>query len=350
MARSDLILKLNVRKDERTVSPVETGGHISYLFRTFTGKFRTVLAINLIYAGIFALPLLFSAFILPSIMLNQVMAGKSFIGNFGIGFPNVADSVNVALGDLMRWYRIVIFPCNIFSILLAMVGLSGVFHVSRGLMWDEKVKIRSFFRGIKALWKPFLVTGIVVAAISAAMMYGMGWTMELYLTGVKNPGSWVLFAFLILVGFAMVMYLMMLLPTFACYRFKAKEAMQNALLLNAVTPITSIIVAAFAVGVVLLSLISTFISYLMVAVLLILGFMFIAMMFTGYAQYCFDSFIVPQVDPKNPDKRREVVVKRGGPAGEVQEKNPYAKQQQNKGPQKVAKYRATNGKKHKKKK
>ena len=350
MARSDLILKLNVRKDERTVAPVETGGHISYLFRTFTAKFRTVLAVNLVYAGIFALPLLFSAFILPNIMLGQVMNGKSFIGNFGIGFPNVADSVDAALSDLMRWYRILIFPCNIGSILLAFVGLSGVFHVSRGLMWDEKVKIKSFFRGIKALWKPFLVTGVVVAGIAAAMMYGMGWTMELHLTGADTAGSWVVFALLLLVGFATVLYLSMLLPTFACYRFKAKEAMQNALLLNCIAPITSIIVCAFAVGLVLLSLIGSFMSYLMVALLLVLGFMFIAMMFTGYAQYCFDSFIVPQVDPKNPDKRRDVVVKKGGAAGEVQERNPYAREQNKKGPQKVGQYRATNGKKHKKKK
>ena len=350
MARSDLILKLNVRKDERTVTPVETGGHISYLFRTFTGKFRQVVLVNLVYAAIFALPLLFSAFVLPNVMLNMVMTGKSFIGNFGIGFPNIADSIDAALSDLMRWYRILIFPCNIFSILLAFVGMSGLFHVARGLMWDEKVKLRSFFRGIKALWKPFFVTGVVVAGIAAAMMYGMGWVMEMKLTGVNNPGSWVLFALLALVGLVTVMYLMMLLPTFACYRFKAGEAMKNALLLNAITPITSIIVAVFAIGLVLLSLISPFISYLMVALLLVFGFMFFAMMFTGYAQYCFDSFIVPQVDPRNPDKRRDVVVKKGGPAGEVQERNPYAKQQQNKGPQKVGQYKANNGKKHKKKK
>lgn len=347
MARTDLILKLNVRKDERTVTPVETGGHISYLFRTFSGKFRNVALTNLVYAAIFALPLLFSAFILPNIMLGQVMNGRSFIGNFGIGFPNVADDVNAALGELMRWYRILIFPCNIGSIFLAVFGLSGVFHVSRGLMWDEKVKMRSFFRGIKALWKQFLWLAAVTAGVAAAMMYGMGWHMELYLTGAANAGSWILFFVLVLVGFVYVMHLGMLMPIVACYRFKAKEAIENAFLLNAISPITAFIVSAFVVGIVLLSLMSPFVAYLLVAFLLTMGFMFFSMTYTGYAQYCFDSFIVPQVDPKNPDKRREVVVQKRG--GEVQEKNPYAKQQQ-KAPQKYGQYKATNGKKRKKKK
>ncbi len=349
MARSDLILKLSVRKDERTVTPVETGGRISYFFRTFTGKFRDVFRTNLVYAAIFALPLLFSAFVLPNLMLSIVMNGKSFIGNFGIGFPNIADDLNAALHELMRWYRILIFPCNIFSIFVAFVGLSGVFHVARGLMWDEKVKMRSFFRGIKALWKPFLAVGAIVAAVSAGLMYGIGWHMELYLTGAANAGSWIVFVLLILAGFAMVIYLGMLLPTFACYRFRFGEALKNACLLNCIAPVTSVIVSLFGVGVLLLSLLGTFVSYLMVALLLVCGFMFLAMLYTGYAQYCFDSFIVPQVDPKNPDKRRDVVVQKRRGGEEVQERNPYAKQQ-NKAPQKYGQYKSSGGKKHKKKK
>ena len=349
MARSDLILKLSVRKDERTVSPVETGGHISYFFRTFTGKFRDVLRTNLVYAGIFALPLLFSAFVLPGIMLSHVMNAKSFIGNFGIGFPNVADDVNLALGELMRWYRILIFPCNIFSIFLAFVGLSGVFHVSRGLLWDEKVKMRSFFRGIKMLWKPFMLTGALVAAVSAGIMYGIGWHMELYLTGAANAGSWIVFFLLILVAFAMVLHLGTLLPTFACYRFSFLEANKNAALLNCISPVTSFIVSVFGVGLVLLSLIGSFAAYLILALMVVLGFMFLSMMYTCYGQFCFDNYIVPQVDPRNPDKRRDVVVKRRAGSDEVKERNPYAKSQP-KAPQKYGQYRASNGKKKKRKK
>lgn len=347
MARTDLILKLNVRKDERTVTPVETGGHISYFFRTFTAKFKQVTVINLIYAGIFALPLLFVAFILPNIMLSQVMSGKSFIGNFCIGFPNVADDMTAALHELMRWYRMLIFPCAIFAVFVAFVGLSGVFHVARGLMWDEKVKVRSFFRGIKTLWRPFMAIGAVVAAVAAAMMYGMGWHMELYLTGQANAGSWVVFLLLVLVGFVGLIYLCMLLPTLACYRFKSREALQNAGLLNLIAPVTSIFVCAFAVGLVLLSLVGTLFSYIILALLLVCGFMFIAMMFTGYAQFCFDSYIVPQLDPKDPTKRREVVVKKRG-EGVVQERNPYAKKQQQ-APQKYGQYKANNKKRKKRK-
>lgn len=307
MARADRIVKLNVRLDERTVAPVETGGHISYFFRTFSAKFRDALLTNLVYSLIFALPLLFSVFVLPTLALNYVMDGKSFIGNLGIGFPNVADNLNEQLHYLMWIYRILIFPCNIFSIFLAFIGASGLFHVSRGLMWGEKVKLKSFFRGIKQLWKPFMLTGAAVAALSAALMYGLGWQIEGLLTGTDTAGGWVLFAVLLLVGLAAVMYLIFLLPTFACYRFSLKESLQNAGLLVSVVFVPTLIVAIIVIGLPMLGLIGNVMSYLVGILMFSLGFMFFSMMITTYAQYIFDTFIVPQVDPKNPGKRRDII-------------------------------------------
>ena len=350
MARADMILKLNVRKDERTVAPVETGGHISYFFRTFTQNFRMVALTNIIYAAIFALPLLFSAFVLPTLATNYVMKGKSFVGNFGIGFPNVTDSLSDALHQMMMSRYVVVFPCLIFSIFVAFVGLSGVFHVARGLCWGEKVIVKSFFRGIKHLWKPFMATGAVVAAISAGLLYGIGWCLEQNLLGQANAGSWILFSVLILVGLAMVMYLMFLLPTFACYRFKAKKALQNAGLFVCLLPLPTIMVAIIATGIMMIMAAGAPLTYIILVLLFGMGFMFYAMMFTVFAQYAFDGFIVPQVDPKNPDKRRAVTVQtqRGKDVTPKGQQRDGGKQQPKK-PVNYGQYKATNYKKKRKK-
>ncbi len=360
MARADLILKLNVRKDERTVAPVETGGHIRYFFSTFTGNFRTVLLVNVIYALIFALPLLFSAFVLPTLATNYVMNGKSFVGNFGIGFPNVTDNLNEALHTMMLARYAVVYPCIIFSIFVAFVGLSGVFHVSRGLLWGEKVIIKSFFRGIKHLWKPFMITGAGVAALSAGLLYGIGWCLEQNLLGQATAGSWILFVALILVGLLAVMYLFFLLPTFSCYRFSFKESLQNAGLFVCLLPLPTLIVSIIAIGLMMLTAINAMMGYIFVALLFTVGFMFYAMMITTFGQYAFDGFIVPQVDPKNPLGRRPVTVQTAvkgkdvTPKGQGQVKGQPAKggytdKQQPKKPVNYGQYKPTNYKKKKRK-
>lgn len=347
MSKVDLILKLNVRKDERTVEPVETGGRISYLFRTLSLQFKRIFLTNLVYVGIFALPLLFSAFVLPIILQNVVMNGKSFIGNFGIGFPNIADSLPDALALLAYYHRIILYPCLIFSVFVAFVGLSGVFYVARGIMWGETVSMRSFFRGIKKFWSRFMATGAVVSGVVAGMLYGMGWHLALMRAGAATAGSWVVFFALILVGFAVLMYVGLLLPTFVCYRFTPRQAMQNALYLNLVSILPSIIVSIFAVGIMLLNLVGTFVNYLMVAFMAIMGFMFYALLYTDYAHFNFDAYIVPQVDPKNPEGRREVsITKAGRNKGAAQSNNPYARPEQTKrkAPPKYGRYRAQNKK------
>ena len=308
MSRADIILKLKVGKDKRTVAPVETGGHISYFFRTFTGKLKDMLKFSLLYSAIFALPLLFSAFGLPILLNKLVFTGKSFIGNIGIGFPGVADNLNDALATLYYDYRIILFPAMIGSIFIAFIGLSGVFHCARGLMWGETVKTKSFFRGIKKLWKPFMLTGFIVSVLSAGIIYGIGWHFELLTTTGANAGSWIVFILALLVLVFMVSILIVLLPTFACYDFTFGEALSNAFKFFCIMPIPNLIIALFSCGIIALSIIGDVMAVLIGGLLLVLGFMFYASMWTTYGQYLFDSFIVPQVDSEG--NRKADVVKR----------------------------------------
>ena len=340
LSRADLIVKLHVRKDERTVEPVETGGRVRYLFNRLVQNLKLITPVNLIYSLIFGLPLLFSAFILPQLALNYAMAGKSFIGNFGIGFPGVSDNLNDSLHYLMWIYRILIFPCLILSIFIAFVGLSGVFHVSRGIMWQEKVKVKSFFRGIKQLWKPFMIIGAIVAAAAAGIMYGMGWHVELMLTGAANAGSWILFILLAIIAFGGVIYLGFLLPTVACYRFNAKESLENAGILIGIMPLPSIITACFAVGILFIPMANMMLSFVFMTIFMLFGFVFYGMLFTNYSQYCFDAYILPQVDPHNPGRRRDVVIKKSkdGPAVRDTRAGASAKGSKSAAPKRAADY------------
>lgn len=330
MSRADLILKLAVRKDKRTVPPVETGGHISYFFRTFSVKMKDVLKFNLLYIAIFCLPLIFSAIVLPLLVNNYVFAGKSYIGNFGIGFPNVADSLSDSIKYFYEINRFLVYPCVLLSFFIAFFGLSALFHVSRGLMWNEKVKTKSFFNGIRKLWKPFLITSAIATALMACVLYGIGWHLELMELGTANAGSWIVFILLILVGIFAVSLLTTLLPTFACYDFSFGDAFKNSVLLFCISPMPTLIISCLTLGIIIIGGSSGMFGYLLGAFALFFGIIFFTMMWTTYGQYLFDAFICPQLDENG--NKKEVVIKkrtRKGDESVVKPSNPANKKKKN---------------------
>lgn len=307
MSRADLILNLTVGKDKRTVEPVETGGRISYFFKRFNANIKNIFWTNLIYTGIFALPLIFSLFILPNLVHNYVYSGRHFIGNFGFGFPGVADSYTEAVLYQQYVNRIFLFPCIIGSVFIAFVGLSGVFHCSRGYMWGEKVNIKSFFRGIKKMWKPFMLIGAIFCVVLAGCLYGFEWHHTLLELSEAYWASYLVAAVVGIVGALAIMFVLVLLPSIACYDFKLRDHLKNALFLNIIMFVPSVFMLGITVGLCMLSEVSLF-SFLIPVLLALLGFFFLAMMWTGYAQYLFDNFICTQVDANG--NRIEVAIKK----------------------------------------
>lgn len=332
MSRADLILKLTVGKDKCTVPHAEKEGNIRYFFRKYGENMKRVLLYNIIYTAIFALPLIFSLFVLPVLVNSYVYQNRSFIGNFGIGFPNVADSLFEAIAYEHYVNRILVYPCIILSVFIAFIGLSGVFHCSRGMMWGEKVKLKSFFRGIKALWKPFIVVGLVFSAVLAADLYGFGWHSQLLSTTGATAGSYILCVVLGLVTAFTVAVMSILLPSFACYNFKFFEHVKNAVLLFCVMTVPALFVAALSSVIFIIILAGSFASYIVLALLIAGGFFFISMMLTTFGQYLFENFIIPQVDKEG--KRIEVKVKTRSTKELAQQytgKKVKGKKQQNKG-------------------
>jgi hypothetical protein len=125
-------------------------------------------------------------------------------------------------------------------------------------------------------------------------MYGMLWHFEAVALGAGTALGWVLFSFLVLIGALIVAVLVFLLPTFACYRFSYLESVKNALILTLTLLPTTFFIMAFSAGIVLLALVGNILSVLVGLVMLTVGFLFFGCMWTGYGQYAFDAFIVPQ--------------------------------------------------------
>jgi len=294
--RANLLLKLSVEQDQRTVQPVETGGHISYLFKTFFASIKDVSITNLLCTGIFSLPLIFLCFFFPDLIDNWTLGTHNFIGNFGIGYPGYADNLASAISEKFIFMRTWFAPFLAPAIILFFIGLAGLFHCARGLMWGEKVKpAKSFFRGIKRLWKPFLITGVIVAGITEAVVYASLWHIELMELSQATAGSWIVFILMLLIAFIVICLLIFLLPTFACYRFSYVESVKNACILCITMIPTTLFMAILSIGIVLLSMIATFVAFIVMALFMWLGFYLYASAWTDYAQYTFDNFIVPQV-------------------------------------------------------
>ncbi len=299
MSKVNLLLKMAVMKDERTTKGEVEQHSIKHLTKIFSDNTGKMLRLNLLYMVLFALPLLFAVFIWPILAKSNVMTNEAynFIGHIGIGYPGYVTGESEGLAVLFAHYRKMYFPVIIPCIILAFTGLSGLFHCMRGYMWGEKVKTaKSFFRGVKKLWLPFMITGIVFSGIITAILYGSMWHIELMKLGVANPGSWVLFIFLIIVGVVSVSVLVYLLPLFACYRYKAKDAVKNAVILDATMWFTGIFTVAFSAGVFLLSMAGTGVSIIMCIVAAMFGFVFISGLWTSSAQKAFGNFIVPQYE------------------------------------------------------
>ncbi|MBQ7712970.1 MAG: hypothetical protein IJT69_04045 [Clostridia bacterium] len=314
MSRVDLLMKLTVDRDRRTNTGEVEQHSVKHAFGVFSDNLRRLLAMNLVYAFIFALPFLFCVFVWPMLAKNYFFGNGNynFIGQVGIGYPGVVNTMSEGYKVLFEHYFHVYIPVLSASIVPMVFGLSGVFHCMRGYMWGENVRpIRSFFRGIKRLWLPFLVTALVFGAFMCGVLYGGYWHISLLKAGAATAGSWVLFIFLILLTWFAVAILFYLLPTFACYRFKMRDALKNSVLLVLVCWFSALFTAAISIGIFLLGQVGSILNYLIALFFLALGFAFLAGIWMSSAQKAFGNYIKPQFEGAVPGGAKAAPARKG---------------------------------------
>ena len=296
MSRVDLLMKLTVEKDQRTNTGEVEQHSVKHATSVISDNLRRMFLMNIVYAGIFALPFLFCVFVWPMLAENYYFsnADYNFIGHIGIGYPGVVTTMAEGYKVLFEHYFKLYIPVLSASIVPMVFGLSGLFHCLRGYMWGENVRpVKSFFRGIKKLWKTFLIVAIAFGLFMCGVLYGAAWHVGLLKTDGATGGSWTLFIFLILFTWVAVTLLEILLPMFACYRFKLKDALKNTSILALIVWPTALFTSAFTMGVFLLSLLNTAFAFIIGVLLLLIGFTFLGSIWMSSAQKTFGNFIRP---------------------------------------------------------
>ena len=314
MSRVDLLMNLTVDRDRRTNTGEVEQHSVKHAFSVFSENLRKMLGMNLVYAFIFALPFLFCVFIWPMLAKNYFFGNGhyNFIGQVGIGYPGTVNTMAEGYKVLFEHYFRLYIPVLSASVVPMVFGLSGVFHCMRGYMWGENVRpLKSFFRGIKRLWKPFLATALVFGALMCGVLYGGYWHISLLKAGAATAGSWVLFIFLILLTWFAVAVLFYLLPIFACYRFKMKDALKNSVLFVLISWVAAFFTAALTIGIFLLAEVGTILNYLIALFFLALGFVMVAGVWTSSAQKAFGNYIKPQFEGAVPGGGKVSPTRRG---------------------------------------
>jgi len=314
MSRVDLLMKLTVDRDRRTNTGEVEQHSVKHAMGVFSDNIRKMLLMNLVYCVIFALPFLFCVFIWPMLAKSYYFGNGNFnfIGQVGIGYPGVVNTMAEGYKVLFEHYFRLYIPVLSASIVPMVFGLSGMFHCMRGYMWGENVRpIKSFFRGIKRLWLPFLVTALVFGAFMCGVLYGAYWHISLLKAGAATAGSWVLFIALILLTWFAVAVLVYLLPTFACYRLKLVDSVKNSCLFVLILWVSALFTAAFSIGVFLLGQLGTILNYLIALFFLGLGFAFLSGIWTSTAQKAFGNYIRPQFEGAVPGGAKTAPARRG---------------------------------------
>ena len=314
MSRVDLLLKLTVDRDRRTNKGEVEQHSLKHAFSVFSENLSKMLLMNLLYAFIFALPFIFCVFVWPMLAKNYFFAAGdyNFIGQVGIGYPGSVNTMAEGYKILFEHYFHVYIPVLSASIVPMVFGLSGLFHCMRGYMWGENVRpVKSFFRGIKRLWKPFLIVAFVFGAFMCGVLYGSYWYISLAKTGAASGGALVLFIFLILFTVAAVAILYLLLPMFACYRFSLKDSLKNSAILALILWPGALVASVFSIGLFMLSAAGSVLNFITGIVFLGLGFTFLAGVWTSCAQKAFGNYILPQFESGQFGGKQKMEARRG---------------------------------------
>ena len=156
MSKVDLLLKLSVDRDRRTNSGEVEQHSLKHAVNVISENITKMLLMNVVYALIFALPFLFCVFVWPSLIKNAVFANNyNFIGQLGIGYPGIVDTMTAGYEKLYAYYFKIYIPVLSASIVPMVFGLSGLFHCMRGYMWGENVRpLKSFSAGSRDCGSP----------------------------------------------------------------------------------------------------------------------------------------------------------------------------------------------------
>jgi hypothetical protein len=329
MSKAHMLLKLSVDKDLRTVDKIKIEkGRISYFFTKVKENLSELFKVELLLL-VFALPLIAVLGFYILYKKPEALSDFTFANFMGIGYTDAVNTEAEGIAAIYSVFReMLLWMVPAFTIFG--FGAAGAFYCSRGYMWSEPVVVRkAFFRGIKKLWKYY----VPIFAVIGALVTGLGTAI---LTGLEDvilgtAGFWSYFMLIggIVIGVIGIMYLIMLLPMFACYKFKLGEYLKNAVLLNMLMLPPTLILAAVTVAPFVLFR-NGFAANIFYVVFAIIGIVFIIMMWTAYAQNVYEVMIEGMYQARiesEKKKKAEAKAEKSEKLGGQQAKKPQQKQQ-----------------------
>ncbi len=255
--------------------------------------------ISSIYFALFLVPLLVLIFYgLPQMLGIAIGSSFNFMGNLGVGYPGVVDSISQAIVARLGVYQY--FFIFVFAgAVVASIGMAGLATVAKKVMFNEKVETVSkkkskdgkahsvaevFFKGVwQHGWK-YLLAVTLGGAILLAMVSALVFQLKCSALGTSGPASICAVVFTWLFGAPLLMIPYATMTIIPSYKMNFVRTLSTALVLSVNKFPKYFIVGALSFVPFGIMFVSSMLSYILIAVVIVFGFSLIAMMWTGLGQ------------------------------------------------------------------
>ena len=302
--KKDLLNKLTVDEynHEYLMKNYQEGGRFKLFSNVFFGKMSNMSKANW-WMILFALPAL-AAIIYIAYRAANYSSYVPFGSNYGLGYPVINDNEAVYADLIFKnnmFRALLLIPC----IVIGFVGLAGLFNVVKYESLGFTVKVgKEFFKGVKNNFTIYMWVGLVLA-----LLY---FSLDLSLNFYGNPElglAWkivTIAANIIVMAFALVMSFFILTQA-ALYNMPVGKMIKNAFWLTVSFVIQNLIMLVFSlVPVALLFLCgsSSLLDIIIFMVLAMVGFSYIACVWTIYSHYVYGMLFTAVIDQNNGGKKK----------------------------------------------
>lgn len=268
----------------------------------FKGRFWKLVILNLMLLVGF-LPFLFVLFN-KSYLISYFSSLLPISGSAFVGYPYIPDLYAVAFVNIIRLEAqgyAVLIPCLMF----AGVVMSGVFYIARNLAWNEGVFMANdFWKGLKSNILHFLlITFLMGIILFSSSMSNLVLEKSSVLTPdqfIANPTVNAIIRGLniVLTVFATIMALFAFTVT-VNYKVKFHHLIKNSFILAlGLLPQNLFFLALGALPFIFIAIfgLNSFLSPLMLIIIMLFGFSLMALVWTIYSHWVFDKFINDRVE------------------------------------------------------
>ena len=310
---SRLLSKLAVAPENRS-EPAKgkyPGGRFKRFFDIFRSNMQSFVTINLLTL-IFAIPVLvLLGFIYGigmerfSYMLEKIDRTPYLLSGFGFGLSAGTDLAATKITMLMG-YRVLFLGLAVCLPILGF-GIAGSLYVCTKLVWGESFLCKKdkygndvpriateYFRGLKKYWKEpvliFAVLGVIVAGCSNLIINFVAGVWS----GQPSAGEIIGLIAAILIALPALLLTVNLLPTTVSYYgmpFGAK--LKNSVLVTISFIVPTLFILVFAAAPLLLMLTNNFIAIILAVAFVTIGFSYIVLLLTNYADRTSELILVP---------------------------------------------------------